>query len=293
MKSKCGDLMYKKNQYWEFIESRGNPELTRILSQILMFPDDKFVRANGGAWMVNVTKPSNYETELTPSQRVRVDRQIDEMINTKYDFINYNGLRAEKLKSMTDGYTRNPFDNSVVIIDEAHNFVSRIVNKLKRATSMAYRLYNFLLSAQNAKVVLLTGTPIINYPNEIAVLFNILRGNIDNWVFTVSEGGAGAAAGSGRLTLDTFKTIFGLTGAAAPPQARRGKGGMAAADFAKGIGLSFDYMDYNTRNKKLMITRNPFGFVRDYDSVSAKYRGVVRRGDPSAVVGEAEARPAF
>jgi hypothetical protein len=190
MKTKCGDLMYKKNQYWEFIDSRGNPELTRVLSQILMFPDDKFVRANGGAWMVNVTKPSNYETELTPSQRVRVDRQIDEMINTKYDFINYNGLRAEKLKSMTDGYTRNPFDNAVIVIDEAHNFVSRIVNKLKRATSMAYRLYNFLLSAQNAKVVLLTGTPIINYPNEIAVLFNILRGNIDNWVFTVSEGGA-------------------------------------------------------------------------------------------------------
>ena len=298
MKSKCGDLMYKKNQYWEFIESRGNPELTHVLSQILMFPDDKFVRANGGAWMVNVTKPSNYETELTPSQRVRVDRQIDEMINTKYDFINYNGLRAEKLKSMTDGYTRNPFDNSVIVIDEAHNFVSRIVNKLKRATSMAYRLYHFLLSAQNAKVVLLTGTPIINYPNEIAVLFNILRGNIDNWVFTVSEGGAGAGAGaatgeggvaagsSGRLTLDTFKTMFGLSGAAPPPSGR-GKGGLAAAargsaDFSKGIGLSFDYMDYNTRTKKLTITRNPFGFVRDYDPVSSKYRGVVRRGDPAA-----------
>ena len=86
---------------------------------------------------------------------------------------------------------------------------------------MAYRLYHFLLSAQNAKVVLLTGTPIINYPNEIAVLFNILRGNIDNWVFTIGEGGAGAAAarageggsGSGRITIDTFKSIFGLAGA--------------------------------------------------------------------------------
>jgi hypothetical protein len=283
MKSKCGDLMYKKNQYWEFIESRGNAELTHVLSQILMFPDDKFVRANGGAWMVNVTKPSNYETELTPSQRVRVDRQIDEMINTKYDFINYNGLRAEKLKSMTDGYTRNPFDNAVIVIDEAHNFVSRIVNKLKRATSMAYRLYNFLLSAQNAKVVLLTGTPIINYPNEIAVLFNILRGNIDNWVFTVSEGGAGAGAAgssssSGRLTLDSFKTMFGLAG----PVATSGRAKGSGAGFAKGIGLSFDYMDYNTRTKKLTITRNPFGFVRDYDAVSSKYRGVIRRGDPTA-----------
>jgi hypothetical protein len=309
MKSKCGDLMYKKNQYWEFIDSRGNAELTHVLSQILMFPDDKFVRSNGGAWMVNVTKPSNYETELTPSQRVRVDRQIDEMIHTKYDFINYNGLRAEKLKSMTDGYTRNPFDNAVVIIDEAHNFVSRIVNKLKRPTSMAYRLYHFLLSAQNAKVVLLTGTPIINYPNEIAVLFNILRGNIDNWVFTVSSGsgagdeaGAGGAA-SGRLTLDTFKSIFGLAGAGAGAGAAsgRGKGAKAGAagvagagaGFAKGIGLSFDHMDYNARTKKLMITRNPFGFVRDYDAVSSKYRGVIRRGDPSATMttagGEADA----
>ena len=298
MKSKCGDLMYKKNQYWEFIESRGNPELTRVLSQILMFPDDKFVHAKGGAWMVNVTKPSNYETELTPSQRVRVDAQIDEMINTKYDFINYNGLRAEKLKSMTDGYTRNPFDNAVIVIDEAHNFVSRIVNKLKRATSMAYRLYHFLLSAQNAKVVLLTGTPIINYPNEIAVLFNILRGNIDNWVFTVSEGGAGVAAkageggaaagSSGRLTLDTFKTMFGLS-APAGATSGRAKGAGASAGFAKGIGLSFDYMDYNARTKKLTITRNPFGFVRDYDAVSAKYRGVIRRGNPAAATGDAAA----
>jgi hypothetical protein len=300
MKTKCGDLMYKKNQYWEFIESRGNPELTHILSKILMFPDDKFVRENGGAWMVNISKPSNYETDLTPSQRVRVDRQIDEMINTKYDFINYNGLRAEKLKSMTDGYTRNPFDNSVVVIDEAHNFVSRIVNKLKRPTTMAYRLYHFLLSAQNAKVVLLTGTPIINYPNEIAVLFNILRGNIDNWVFTIGDAstgtGAGAGAGAGaaaaaatggRLTLDTFKSIFGLANASSG----RGKGAGArgSADFAKGIGLSFDYMDYNTRNKKLLITRNPFGFVRDYDAVSSKYRGVIRKGDPSATMGSGDA----
>ena len=53
------------------------------------------------------------------------------------------------------------------------------------------------------------------------MLFNILRGNIDNWVFTIGEGGAGAAAarageggsGSGRITIDTFKSIFGLAGA--------------------------------------------------------------------------------
>ena len=53
------------------------------------------------------------------------------MIKNKYKFINYNGLRNSHLQNMTANFTVNPFDNSVVIIDEAHNLVSRIVNKLK------------------------------------------------------------------------------------------------------------------------------------------------------------------
>ena len=36
---------------------------------------------------------------------------------------------------LTDNMTKNPFDNSVVIIDEAHNFVSRVVNKIKKPDS--------------------------------------------------------------------------------------------------------------------------------------------------------------
>ena len=37
------------------------------------------------------------------------------------------------------------------------------------------------MSAENCKIVLLSGTPIINYPNEIAIFFNILRGYIKTW----------------------------------------------------------------------------------------------------------------
>ena len=76
-------------------------------------------------------------------------------------------------------------DNAVVIIDEAHNFISRIVNKLEKekeiaidkhgnqehvAQALSLILYHFLLNAQNARIVLLTGTPIINYSNELAIL---------------------------------------------------------------------------------------------------------------------------
>ena len=48
----------------------------------------------------------------------------------------------------------------------------------KNKTALSMKLYEYLMTAENAKIILLTGTPIINYPNEIAVLFNILRGYI-------------------------------------------------------------------------------------------------------------------
>ena len=130
--------------------------------------------------MVNVKKESNYDS-LSPEDQHSLDLQINEMIRNKYQFINYNGLRESHLKQYTLDYTINPFDNKVIIIDEAHNFVSRISNKLKRPESIAMRLYNYLMNAENCRLVLLTGTPIINYPNELGILFNMLRGFIKSW----------------------------------------------------------------------------------------------------------------
>ena len=108
------------------------------------------------------------------------------MIRFKYKFINYNGLRKDTLDALTINNTINPFDDKVVIIDEAHNFVSRIVNKLSRGINLSTRLYEYLMNAQNVRIVLLSGTPIINYPNEIAILFNILRGKIKTFTFKLN-----------------------------------------------------------------------------------------------------------
>lgn len=250
---KCGDVMYKKNQFWEFIDSRGNDELTATLSRILLIPVD-FIRRNGGAWLVNVKKPSNFE-ELTPAEKVTLDAQLNEMIRSKYQFINYNGLRSEHFKVMTNDYTQNPFDNSVVIVDEAHNFVSRIVNKIKRPGSLAMRMYEYLMNAQNMKVVLLTGTPIINYPNEIGVLFNILRGYIKTWNFPVTA--AASLPGNTKINIDLFKKIFGY--------GKSGGNGGKSGDL-------FDSIDYNSTTKILSVTRNPWGFISTYRYSS--YRGV-------------------
>ena len=234
---KCGDIMYKRNQFWEFVSIDGHPEYVAILSTALSLSTD-YVKKNGGAWLVNINKAANY-SELSPEDQTKLDRQLDEMIRTKYTDINYNGLNMKKLKEMTDDLTRNPFDNAVIIIDEAHNFVSRIVNKIKKTKTIPYHLYNFLLSAKNARVVLLTGSPIINYPNEVGVLYNILRGHIKTWSFSIN------VTTTEKITTDTILEMFDRE------------------NFK-----TYDYVDY--AGNTLTITRNPFGFV------NMKKRGVAK-----------------
>lgn len=231
----CGDLLYKKNQFWEFIsikktDNKGvnTDEIIDTLSNLLQLGKD-YIKKQGGAWMVNVTKTTNYDT-IPEDQRVTLNAQINEMIRNKYRFINYNGLLNSHLKGLTEDYSINPFDNKVIIIDEAHNFVSRIVNKLKKPESLSMRLYNYLLSAENSRIVMLTGTPMINYPNEISILFNILRGFIKTWTFP--------------LTIQTGRKF--------------NKEEMTKI-FAKYEIL--DFLDYKPTSKLLTVTRNPFGFI--------------------------------
>ena len=154
------------------------------------------------------------------------------MIKTKYIFVNYNGLRKSDkvlgdLKALSK--TNNPFDNKVVIVDEAHNFVSRIVNKIKKPTSLSYMLYEWLMSAENCRIIFLTGTPIINYPNEMGVMFNMLRGYIKTFIFTVN------VQTSEVVNQQTIEKIF------------------------KSFALH-DFIEYDNSSKRIVITRNPFGF---------------------------------
>merc|ERR1711907_289267 len=98
------------------------------------------------------------------------------MIVSKFRFINYNNPRIkDQLNTETLNHTKNLFDDKVVIIDEAHNFISRIVNNIgpdykrikKEERPSSINMYDYLMKAENCRIVLLTGTPIINYPNEI------------------------------------------------------------------------------------------------------------------------------
>ena len=135
--------------------------------------------------------------------------------------------------------------------------ISRIVNKINKISKfsekkrgpgstlpnlLALQLYEFLLRAENCRVVLLTGTPIINYPNEIAILFNILRGYIKTWSFSLNSDA------NRKISKDDLQEIF-----------------------AKEKVL--DYYEYVPSSKTLTITRNPFGFENKI-TTSSGYKGV-------------------
>ena len=247
---KCGDLLYKKNQFWEWISTEVNPDVTKSVSDILNLPME-YILDNKGAWFVDITKPSNYP-ELTTLEKKSLDKQIDEMIKNKYTFINYNGLRMNHLMNLTSGFSKNLFNNAVVIVDEAHNLISRIVNQVKKKNSgdtISMRIYEYLLSAKNAKVVLLTGTPVINYPNEFGILFNILRGYITTWKIPI--------------TIETSEKIDRF-----------------ALQKILSREKTLDYIDYSPSSKILTITRNPFGFKTKRDS-AGKYEGVSKDDEPA------------
>jgi hypothetical protein len=240
---KCGDSMYKKNQFWEWVSIEQNPEVTPVLSSLLELPLE-YIRRKKGAWFVNVKKQSNF-SELAPVDQKSLNDQLNEMINSKYLFINYNGLRTKRLQELTSDFTKNLFDDKVIIIDEAHNLISRIVNKIKKEKPieedektgekihspkyLSVKLYEYLLNAKNARIILLSGTPVINYPNEFGILFNILRGYIKTWEFPLD------IKTSKKIDKNTLQDIL--------------------------IGeKTLDYLDYSPSSKMLTITRNPFGF---------------------------------
>ena len=252
---KCGDFIYKKNQNWTWISTDSHPDQIDTLSMLLSLPVE-YIKRKHGAWLINSKEPPNYPT-LTSQDKKSLDEQLDEMIQIKYTFINYNGLRSNRLKELTNNFEKNLFDDAVVIIDEAHNFISRIVNKISKEKDIAVndkgekeylpkalslKLYHYLLDAKSARVVLLTGTPIINYPNEIGVLFNILRGYIKTWEMQLD------IKTNKKISTDTLQSIL-----------MRDK--------------NLDYLDYSPASNKLYVTRNPLGFKNKIKE-SSGYLGV-------------------
>ena len=163
-----------------------NKKSPKMMSELEKYAiSDKFVKKNGLVWIpqykddiegaeIIIEKMKYNSTDAKEAvHRAEIDVAINHIIRNRYTFINYNGLTAKMIKELG----AKPFDNSFIIIDEIHNLISRIVNGSRLAKS----IYNHLMNASDTKLILLSGTPIINQPYEIATLINLVRGPIKEY----------------------------------------------------------------------------------------------------------------
>ena len=87
----------------------------------------------------------------------------DQFITSNFVFMTYNSNLQLKLPQYD-------FNNSLIIIDEAHNLINGVKNMTKNAFATYKKIYE-----SNCRVLLLTGTPIIQYTWEWSLMGNLLK----------------------------------------------------------------------------------------------------------------------
>jgi len=115
-------------------------------------------------------------------------------IEEKYIFVSYNA--PNKVKQLDN---LGSLDNHVIIIEEVHNLISIMSGD----NAQGKEIYKRLMEANNCKIVALSGTPLQNYAFETAILFNILRGYMEETVFTI-----GKMAGGDSYNLLQLEKIY-------------------------------------------------------------------------------------
>jgi hypothetical protein len=237
---KCGAPVYVLEQHWR--EKTLNE--TSRAEALALGISDGFMDRTGRFFVTVAGETPNYK-DLPKTAQDTINAQVEDIIAQRFKFINYNGLNSKNIDTIVPKAAEgadplpSPFNDSVVIIDEVHNLISRIVN----SSDIARRLYDAVYNATECKIVGLSGTPVINRPNEIAYLMNLLRGPIER--ITIPFGKATS------WDEEKMKTAF-----------------KAIPDV--------DTIEFNAVKKYALLTRNPPHFRSVYndagDRVAVQYK---------------------
>ena len=226
----CGFKHFRLQNHWTSLSlkpgSNPEPAMVRMFAQnVFGVPDSFFAkRAKGRAqleriWVPDFEQAPNFDA-LSPIEKDEIKTQLKATIEHRITFINYNGISARDLKTMVCS-TPEIFDNSVIVVDEIHNLIRLMQGCLEPYFSnppgrrrtlplevltpdrkklplcgmtknymRGYLFYRLFMDAKNSKIIGLSGTPLINFPEELGILANILHGAIHKLDFRVQvEGG--------------------------------------------------------------------------------------------------------
>ena len=152
----CGNELFRKTEKWEFVKYPQDETRETFIDQvhILTGLKLKYLKKKDGIYMIRKGNNSNYDRSQVNEKEL--SEQIELMMQNRFKFLSYNGITTKRylVNYKNNDIQNNPFDHSVVIIDEGHNFVSRIMNKLNsKKTSVSTNIYNDLICAENCRVV--------------------------------------------------------------------------------------------------------------------------------------------
>jgi len=221
---KCGDPFYQEEQHWKVRNIRQQTDIEHARSLGI---SQKFLDSHMKYYITVPDRPPNFKDQAADIRK-GISEQITDVIDQRFTFINYNGINKSNIDELFPPDKPDQFDNCIVIIDEAHNFIGNVVNESVNKQLIYDRLYH----AKNAKMVLLSGTPIINSPNEIAFLMNLVRGPIE------------------RVAIPTTQVVSWDEG--------------MLTGFFRSIP-EIDTIEYNSVKRIIMLTRNPPQFQSVYN----------------------------
>ena len=110
--------------------------------------------------------PDNYyEENITDEQR---KRRINTEIKKFYDFDTF-GVFSKRISRMKKDLIIKKYSNKIIVIDETHNL--RMTDEDEKQYNI---IHDFLHTVKNCKIILLTGTPMVDKPEEIASIMNLI-----------------------------------------------------------------------------------------------------------------------
>jgi hypothetical protein len=208
----CGFKHYHMENHWEkFESSRPDWEMMKVFASEVLGLPESYLRTAKTIWVPEFDVEPNVES-LSGDEKEQIQKQIQAQIQNRITFINYNGISAKQLKKYA---CEQPdiFDNAVIIVDEIHNltrlmqgtiepYLSNLPTMFQKRRKVqvepvthtrwkpslcndpsknykrGYMLYRLLVGARGSKIIGLSGTPLINFPEEVAILMNLLGGYI-------------------------------------------------------------------------------------------------------------------
>ena len=224
----CGSDYMKTHNHWIF-KSVESEEMDTLVKELGISPS--VIKVNGGVFLIDFTNPTSNYNELSNIEREKLDRQIESVIDERFQFVHSDNTRLWKT------FKPEFINNKVVIWDEVHNLGNTMASKSENGA----KFYDMFMNAKNAKIMFLSGTPIINRIYEITKIFNILRGYMHVLEYNF------------KSTFDTGINYDKL-------------------QYTLKKNKHVDQIIINKAKKQLKITKNPDNFITSPDNKGLLYR---------------------